>query len=80
MPQGSLVVGKTHRFDHLSVLSLGHVLVRIEEEIVGVRAPYTYNCPAGIKRVLLALEDSLWTTFHCTEETDIQKLEEELVY
>lgn len=80
MPQGSLVVGKTHRFDHLSVLSYGRVLVRIEEEIVEVLAPYTYNCPAGIKRVLLALEDSLWTTFHGTQETDIEVLERELVY
>lgn len=80
MPAGSLVVGKTHRYDHLSCLSMGRVLVTIDDEITEVLAPYTYLSLAGIKRVLLALEDSLWTTFHGTEETDIDKLEMDLVY
>ena len=80
MPGGSLVVGKTHRYGHLSCLSLGRVLVSVDDEIVEGLAPWTYFCPAGIKRVLYALEDSVWTTFHGTQETDITILERDLVY
>ncbi len=42
-------------------------------------APCTMVSPAGTKRVLLTHEDTVWTTIHATDETDIQKLEDEII-
>ena len=75
----SLVVGKIHRFEHLSIISKGRVTVYTEYGIETYEAPVSFVSPAGIKRVVYTHEheDAIWTTFHAnpTGETDITKLE-----
>jgi hypothetical protein len=79
-PKGTLIVGKIHKHAHLNVLSKGDVLVLTEsgglERMVG---PLTMVSPPGTKRAVYALEDTVWTTVHLTDETDLEKIEDHVI-
>lgn len=65
MPKGFLVIGKIHRHSHDNFLTKGRCLVVTEFD--GVReicAPYAFDSVAGTKRVVLCLEETVWTTLH----------------
>lgn len=79
IPGGGLIVGKIHRHAHVNTISKGRVWVITEfgkEELV---APVTFVSQPGTKRVVLAQEDTVWTTYHPTTETDLVKIEEQVI-
>jgi len=79
MAAGDLVVGKIHKHDHINTISQGRVLVTTEfgkDEFV---APYTFVSKAGTKRAVFVLEDTIWTTYHATESTSLEQIEEEII-
>lgn len=78
---GSLIVGKTHRHSHLNVISKGRILVATEYGIETLEAPCTFVSPVGIKRAVLALEDTIWTTIHNnpTDTQDLKLLEDDVI-
>jgi hypothetical protein len=77
--KGTQFVSKIHRTEHLCVLSKGVLAVWTEAEGVKVlTAPYYGITPPGTLRVLMALEDLVWTTFHFTEKTNVEEIEAEL--
>lgn len=81
MPRGAIVISKIHKTEHQYIVSVGEVAVWIEG--VGnqtIKAPYLGITKAGTRRVLIVLEDTVWTTFHPTEKTDLAEIEEELIY
>lgn len=79
-PKGTVIVGKIHKHAHLNILSKGDVLVLTEsgglERLVG---PLTMVSPPGTKRAVYALEDTVWTTVHLTDETDLEKIEDHVI-
>jgi len=79
IPKDHLIVGKIHKHAHLNILSYGKVRVATEEGVKTIEAPCTFISPAGVKRAVTALEDTLWTTIHITEETDLEIIEEEII-
>jgi len=79
LPAGALIVGKIHKHEHLTHLSYGKCEVATDEQIVLLEGPLTFKSHVGVKRVILAHSDLLWTTFHHTQETDIEAIERELV-
>lgn len=79
IPKGTILVGKIHRYESLNILSQGEITVLTEHGAMRVRAPYTVVSPPGTKRVGYAHEDCVWTTVHATDETDLDKLEAELI-
>jgi len=78
MPKGSLVVGAIHKHDHL-VIVVGDIETVIDGELVRLKGHNTFLSKKGAKRALLAYEDSWVTGIFATNETDIAKLENELV-
>lgn len=77
IPAGTLLTSMEHRFEHPFVISQGIVEVYSETEgAVIYRAPHTGITPPGTRRGILALEDTVWTTFHVTDETDVEKIGE----
>jgi hypothetical protein len=79
MPAGALVVGKIHKHSHVNTISKGRCLVATEfgyEELV---APHTFVSKPGTKRAVLVLEDTVWTTYHPTEETDLERVEDHVI-
>lgn len=64
IPKGSLIIGKIHKHAHLNQISYGHVRVMTEFGPLEFKGPNTFTSQPGVKRVVLAIEDTLWTTFH----------------
>jgi hypothetical protein len=80
VPAGTSLTGKIHRTDHLNILSHGTMTVwHDNEERMTISAPYTFISKAGARRFGYAHTDCVWTTIHGTNETDLDKLEEELI-
>lgn len=79
IPKGGIIIGKIHRHAHVNTISKGKVWVVTEfgkEEITG---PVTFVSQPGTKRVVVAQEETIWTTYHPTEETDLAKIEEYVI-
>lgn len=72
-------IGKIHKHAHLNFVTRGKVIVLTEDGPVIITAPHTFVSTVGTKRFVLALEDSTWTTVHATNETDLEKIEDEVI-
>lgn len=79
IPKGTLITGKIKKHEHISVLSAGFVTEVTEAGVQHIKAPYTMVSLPGTKRAVLAHETTVWTTIHATNETDLDKLEAELI-
>jgi RimJ/RimL family protein N-acetyltransferase len=79
IPKGMLLTGKMHATAHMSTISKGDISVLTEEGVKRIHAPATIVSKPGIKRVGYAHEETVWTTYHGTHETDLDKLERELI-
>ena len=79
MPTGTLITSKIHKVCHPYFVMTGRVKVITEEGSVEITAPYNGITPAGTKRAIHVLEDCLWSTVHVTNETDLEKIEEQVI-
>lgn len=77
----SVVIGKIHIHAHVNVVSQGCCMVYTEDGLVEIKAPATFISSPGTKRVVLVLEDLIWTTVHAnpTDERDLGRLEALLI-
>jgi hypothetical protein len=79
IPKDTLVVGKIHKHAHLNMLMVGKVLVATEEGPVVYEAPRVMTSKAGTKRVVYTYTDTVWTTVHLTDKTDLDQIEDEII-
>ena len=79
VPKGYLIVTKIHRFSHITVILKGKCSVLQEDGIKIVSAPQYFITPAGTKRMVYVHEDTEWLTVHATRETDLDRIEDELI-
>lgn len=79
IPTGILIIGKIHRHSHVNTISKGKVVVATEFGLEEFTAPHTFISEPGVKRAVLALEDTIWTTYHPTEETELDRIEEYVI-
>lgn len=78
-PKGTLIVGKIHKHACFNFLMSGRLTVWSESDTRELAAPAFWVSSPGAKRVTFAHEDSLLITVHGTTETDLDKLEAELI-
>lgn len=83
LPKGTLLTSKIHMTEHPFVISRG--LVSVWSGIEGEKpmlfgAPYTGVTKSGTRRIIYAHEDTIWSTFHVTKETDIEKIERDIIF
>lgn len=74
IPKGCVLTGEIHKYTQLNILSKGDLTVITEEGTRRITAPFTVVSPPGTKRAAYAHEDSVWTTIHGTNETDVDKI------
>lgn len=79
IPAGVMLTGKTHRHAHMNVLLKGDITVWTEEGMKRLQAPYSYESKPGTKRIGLAHTDVVWITYHFTFETDLERIEAEVI-
>lgn len=79
-PAGTLIVGKVHKQEHFYIVMTGEVEItgagQIPQHVTG---PRVIVSPVGTKRVVYAHTDAVCMTVHRTDETDIEKIEAQLV-
>lgn len=79
IPKGFLIVSKIHKFSHPVFVMKGDISIMTDEGYKRIVAPCNFISPVGAKRIGFAHEDTIWVTIHKTEETDLVKIEEELI-
>lgn len=79
IPAGTALTGKIHKTAHLNILSQGDISVLTEEGMRRLQAPYAFVAPPGTKRAGYTHTDTVWTTVHGTQQTDLELLEDELI-
>lgn len=82
IPKGTLIIGKIHRHAHLNIISKGKVSVATEFGTKYLEAPCTFISEVGLKRAVIAEEDTIWTTIHLTNknsESELDEIEDEVI-
>ena len=79
MPKGTLITSKIHKITHPYFVMTGKASIATEDGIETIQAPYQGITQAGTKRALYIHEDMIWITVHVTNETDLDKIEEEII-
>jgi hypothetical protein len=79
VPAGMLIVGKTHRHIHPVGVIRGHAMLISQFGREEVRTGYIGASMPGVKRIVLAFEDTLFVTLHRNESNtrDLEQIEEE---
>ena len=75
----SLIVGKLHKTEHINIISQGDISVKTEFGTNRYQSPCSFVSRIGTKRVVFAHEDTVWTTIHPTNETDLKAIEEHVI-
>ena len=81
MKAGSIVIGAIHNHLHVWFLLTGHLAVATEGSIEEFVAPCYVLAEPGSKRVIYAMEESIFVNVHKNPKNikDIKKLEDEIV-
>ena len=81
MKAGSAVVGAIHNHLHVWFLLTGHLAVATEDDVEEFISPCYVLAKPGSKRVIYAIEDSIFVNIHKNPNNikDIDKLEKEIV-
>lgn len=78
IPAGCILTGKIHKTEHLCVVN-GDIKIESEDGVKRFKGFHVFNSLPGAKRFGFALADTVFITFHATDEKDIATLEAELV-
>ncbi len=76
---GDIIIGKIHKYAHLSILLSGVVTVVTEFDTVTHEAPSVFVSQPGIKRAVYAHTDASFLTVHPTDETDTALIEKDII-
>ncbi len=79
MPKGTVVIGHQHKTEHFNIVLSGRASVYMEGEMHEIVAPSIFKSSAGVRKVLFIHETMVWATIHPTTETNLDKLEDELI-
>lgn len=78
LEKGTTLTGAVHKFDNLVIVSKGVLEIATLDGSKTVRAGDHLICKAGTKNAAIAIEDATWTNIFATDETDVEKLVEQL--
>ena len=79
VPKGAFLIGKIHKEEHPSFLLKGEVSVLTKDGVKRLKAPLSLITKAGEKRAGYVNEEMVWVDIFKTEETNIDKIEDECV-
>lgn len=78
LPAGACVIGHSHRHAHLNIMLAGRLtMIGLDGSRREVSAPATFTGKAG-RKIAVIHEDVIFQNVYATDETDVEKLEEQL--
>lgn len=78
-PAGLLIITKIHKKQHPFFLMEGEMSILTESGVERIKAPHHGITNPGTKRVIYTHKPCVFITVHATENTDIEKIEEEVI-
>tara|TARA_R110002096_G_scaffold26526_3_gene81899 strand:- start:1232 stop:1834 length:603 start_codon:yes stop_codon:yes gene_type:complete len=78
-PAGELIVTAIHKKEHPFFLMQGEMSILTEDGIKHLKAPHHGITKPGTKRIIYTHTDCIFITVHATEETDVAKIEEQVI-
>lgn len=81
IPKGITLTGMIHKTEHICILSQGEVIVETDDGLKRIKASSVIKSQPGAKRVLTAIEDSVWINVHLNPDDaqDLDAIEARLV-
>lgn len=80
LPAGTTLTSKIHNTEHPYVVTEGSIKVWTEETgTVLINAPHHGITKPGTRRILTALTDTVWTTYHPTTKTNVDDIEADIM-
>ena len=81
IPKGMFVIGKIHKLCHTFFLMKGKLRMLTPNGVEEIEAPFYGNAEAGTKRVIVALEDTIFVNVHPNPQNikEMDKLEEKFI-
>lgn len=79
IPKDGCIVGAKHKTSFFMVISKGRCIIESNGERNEYKAPCTLISPIGAKRAIMAIEETVLTTFHPTKKTNIKKIELDII-
>jgi hypothetical protein len=76
---GVMVVGHSHKTEHFNILLSGTMRVVVDDKVEEMTGPKIVLSSPGKKKIGYAITDCRWLTIHPTHETNLDKLEEDLI-
>jgi len=80
IPKGVKVPTHKHKFNHMSILASGKVLVKVDGKITEYTGPAQLEITKDQVHEVFALEESVWFCIHATDVTDPDCIDHELIY
>jgi hypothetical protein len=78
-PAGAVIVGKIHKTEHVVIIAQGEASILTDEGVQRFTAPCTFVAKPGAKRVIYVHQDLVMINVHPTDETDLEKIEAEII-
>jgi hypothetical protein len=73
-----VAVGKIHKHAHIMIMSAGDIAIETENGFERIQGFHVFTSPAGIKRIVQTFADTILTTVHVTELTEVAAIESEM--
>ena len=81
IPAGTLLTSKIHKTEHPYIISQGAITVWTQEQgVVTLQAPHHGITKPGTKRLLYANTDTVWTTMHVSDKTNVDEIEKDIIF
>lgn len=80
-PAGHVAIGKRHRHETCNMILKGEVSVYMgeDEPAKRIKAPFLFTSAPMTKKMCYFHEDSIFVNVHPTNETDLEKIENEFI-
>lgn len=73
VPKGITATGAVHKTEHRTIV-VGHCWLTTDEGVIEIKGFANLLSKPGAKKAIHAIEETIVTTIHPTDETDIDKL------
>jgi hypothetical protein len=77
--KGTLLIGAIKKISHINIITSGDISIFTEAGEQRITGPATMVSAPGTKRVGYAHEDTVWTTIIGTDQTEVEKVEEQVL-